>query len=74
MDKEDRKNDGTWQLKKLNGLKEEFEAIKKYGGNLSDEIIAYSRIRFEHLTKGQEVMPHFEISHKFVGGLDANKE
>ena len=43
----------TWQLKKLNrDWAKEFEAIKKYGGNLSDEIIAYSRIRFEQLNEG----------------------
>ena len=34
----------TWQLKKLTrDWAKEFEAIKKYGGNLSDEIIAYSK-------------------------------
>ena len=43
----------TWQLKKLTrDWAKEFEAIKKYGGNLSDEIIAYSRIRFEQLNEG----------------------
>ena len=43
----------TWQLKKLTkDWAKEFEAIKKYGGNLSDEIIAYSKIRFEQLNEG----------------------
>ena len=43
----------TWQLKKLTrDWAKEFEAIKKYGGNLSEEIIAYSKIRFEQLNEG----------------------
>lgn len=43
----------TWQLKKLTkDWAKEFEAIKKYGGDLSDEIIAYSKIRFEQLNEG----------------------
>jgi len=42
-----------WQLEKLaRDYKKEFEAIKKYGGNLADEVIAYSKIRFEQINEG----------------------
>jgi hypothetical protein len=42
-----------WQLEKLaRDYKKEFEAIKKYGGNLADEVIAYSKIRFDQINEG----------------------
>tara|TARA_B100000035_G_scaffold44041_2_gene32974 strand:- start:2789 stop:3439 length:651 start_codon:yes stop_codon:yes gene_type:complete len=42
-----------WQLEKLaKDYKKEFEAIKKYGGNLADEVIAYSKIRFDQINEG----------------------
>ena len=42
-----------WQLEKIAGqYKKEFEALKQYSGNLADEVIAYSKIRFEQINEG----------------------
>ena len=42
-----------WQLEKLaRDYKKEFEALKQYGGNLADEVIAYSKIRFDQINEG----------------------
>ena len=42
-----------WQLEKIAGEhKKEFEALKQYSGNLADEVIAYSKIRFEQINEG----------------------
>ena len=43
----------TWQLKKIpQDFANELEAIKQYGGNLADEVIAYSKIRFDQINEG----------------------
>ena len=42
-----------WQLEKIaRDFKKEFEALKQHGGNLADEVIAYSKIRFEQINEG----------------------
>nr|BAR33118.1 hypothetical protein [uncultured Mediterranean phage uvMED] len=42
-----------WQLERIaRDYKKEFEALKTHGGNLADEVIAYSKIRFEQINEG----------------------
>ena len=42
-----------WQLERIaRDYKKEFEALKQYGGNLADEVIAYSKIRFDQINEG----------------------
>lgn len=42
-----------WQLERIaRDYKKEFEALKQYGGNLAEEVIAYSKIRFDQINEG----------------------